>query len=140
MIDLSQKIVYLAAPKQMLSSDKYDRAFTFLLSRCAGVINPRWMFGNNEDWKENFGKRMIEAKASAMVIVSDDNDIVGKGVYTEHLMFFESHCPILHYNEDVDEDGDYDFDSQRYTNKRLEKVKSLQIIDSDDWVNYAKIN
>ncbi len=137
MIDLSKKIVYLAAPKQMLSSDKYDRAFTFLLSRCVGVINPRWMFSSNQDWLENFGKRMIEAKASAMVIVSDDNDIVGKGVYTEHLMFFESHCPILHYVEDEDED--YIEPHLRYEG-RLEDVKRLQIINSDDWVNYAKIN
>jgi len=139
MIDLSQKIVYLAAPKRLLISDSYDRAFTYLLQRCAGVINPLWMFSSNEDWKENFEARLVEAKASAMVIVSD-NGIVGKGVYTEHLFFFESHCPIFHYIEN-EEFIDENWDSIVTTfNQYLEPVKRLQIIDPDDWKEYAKIN
>jgi hypothetical protein len=135
MIDLSKKIVYLAAPKKLLSSDEYDRAFTYLLQRCAGVINPRWMFANNEDWKENLISRLIQSKASAMVIVSD-NGIVGKGVYTEHLFFFESHCPIFHYVENPQIVEGYE---RPFYNPELEKVKSLQIIDPDNWKEYAKI-
>jgi len=134
--ELSTKIVYLAAPKKLLSSDMYDRAFTYLLQRSAGVINPRWMFSSNEDWKENFAKRLIEAKCSAMVIVSD-NGIVGKGVYTEHMHFFDSHCPIFHYVEDA---HFYEGYERPIYDQSLEPIKRLQIIDDDDWVNYAKIN
>ena len=138
MIDLSQKIVYLAAPKYLLSSDQYDRAFTYLLQRCKGVINPRWMFSSNQDWLENLSNRLLESKANAMVIVSDEG-IVGKGVYTEHLIFFNSHCPILHYIEDEQFIEEYDTDVETKWYQDLIPVRRLRIIDEDDWVNYAKI-
>lgn len=131
--NLKQKVVYLAAPKQLLSSDEYDRAFTFLLFQSKGVVNPRWMFSSNQDWLENYEERL--KIADAMVIVSN-RGMVGKGVYLEYNYFRDRFCKVYHYIEREDER--YTEISLRY-DKSLEEIKRIEIVDDEDWVNYALI-
>jgi hypothetical protein len=126
-INFSDKIVYLAAPKRLLSSDLYDRAFRFMLARSKGVMNPRWMFANNQDWLNNYEERL--EPCNVMVIVSDDGN-VGKGVYLEYNYFFSRHCKIYHYDE-----SEFNFEVEQ----SLYEVKRLQIVDDEDWSDYAII-
>jgi hypothetical protein len=130
-INFSDKIVYLAAPKRLLSSNMYDRAFRFMLARSKGVMNPKWMFANNQDWLNNYEQRL--EVCNVMVIVSDDK-IVGKGVYLEYDYFFSRHCKVYHYVED-EESGDDLFE----VIQSLYEVKRLQIVDDEDWSDYAII-
>ena len=136
-IDFTGKTVYLAAPKRILSTDLYDRAFRYFLARSKGVMNPRWMFENNQDWLDNFERRLQEA--DVMVIVTNDN-FVGKGVYLEYNYFFSRHCKIYFFKEDeefvVNEE-----------NRELEveyiheivPVKRLEIDDDENWQDYAVV-
>ena len=134
-IDLSQKIVYLAAPKPQLSSDMYSRAFTFLLAQSKGVINPQWMFSDNQDWRNNYQTRLLEAGANAMVIVSD-NKIVGRGVYDEYSFFVYRFCSVYYYDETEEYFENYE---RPIYSQMLLPVIRLEIIDEDDWKEYARI-
>ena len=130
-IDFTGKIVYLAAPKRILSTNLYDRAFRYFLARSKGVINPRWMFENNQDWLDNFETKLRDG--DVMVIVTDDN-FVGKGVYLEYNYFFSRHCPVYYYIEDefLNDDSD-DFE----TVVDVVAVTRLEIADDNDWKDYA---
>ena len=136
-IDFTGKTVYLAAPKRILSTDLYDRAFRYFLARSKGVMNPRWMFENNQDWLDNFERRLREA--DVMVIVTDDN-FVGKGVYLEYNYFFSRHCKIYFFKEDEE----FVLNEE---NRELEveyiheivPVKRLEIDDDENWKDYAVV-
>lgn len=133
----NQNVVYLAAPKRLLSSDLYDRAFRYLLARSRGVMNPRWMFESNQDWIDNYQSRLMEA--NVMVIVTDDN-LVGKGVYKEYMHFFERHCKIYLYDEEMDCDEEFAFEDEKCAIiSSLIRVKSLKIVDENDWRDYATV-
>lgn len=137
-IDFTGKTVYLAAPKRILSTDLYDRAFRYFLARSKGVMNPRWMFENNQDWLDNFETKLRDA--DVMVIVTDDN-FVGKGVYLEYNYFFSRHCKIYYYLEE--EFSHYDDDENPYTGENFHQsvvaVKRLEIDDDENWKDYAVV-
>ena len=122
-IDFTGKTVYLAAPKRILRTDLYDKAFRYMLARAKGVMNPLWMFNSNADWQENYQEAL--KVCDIMVIVSDD-DLVGKGVFLEYNEFFHRHCKIYFY---LDEDG----------YEELCEVIRLKVIDDNDWKNYAYV-
>jgi len=129
-VNFNDKIVYLAAPKHLISSDLYDRAFRFMLARSKGVMNPQWMFANSNDWLNNYEQRL--EPCNVMVIVSDDKS-VGKGIYLEYDYFFSRHCKVYHYDE-TDEAGEgFEIEQSLYP------VKGLKIVDDKDWRDYAII-
>jgi hypothetical protein len=132
---LIDKVVYLAAPKRLLSSDLYDRAFRFMLARSKGVMNPAWMFKDNNDWLANMGKAL--SACDVMVIVTDDN-FVGKGVHTEYCHFVKRLCDVYIC---VDEEivKDYDDDEEIEYTQELVKVKDLVIENENDWTDYAVV-
>jgi hypothetical protein len=131
---LIDKVVYLAAPKRLLSSDLYDRAFRFMLAQSEGVMNPQWMFKDNADWLANMEKSL--SVCDVMVIVTDDN-FVGKGVFVEYRHFLLRGCDIYYYIESdfcVDSDGE-----EIEPTQELVEVIALVIENKNDWVDYAVI-
>lgn len=135
-IHFTGKIVYLAAPKRILSTDLYDRAFQYLLARSKGVINPKWMFENNQDWLDNFERRLREA--DVMVIVTDDN-FVGKGVYLEYNYFFSRHRKIYFFKEDSEFVVNDDDELEVVYTHEIVPVKRLEIDDDENWKDYAVV-
>jgi hypothetical protein len=134
---LIDKTVYLAAPKRLLSSDLYDRAFRFLLAQSKGVMNPQWMFKDNADWLANMDKAL--SVCDVMVIVTDDN-FVGKGVFVEYQHFVNRFCDVYYYVEDEEfVDENYDGDYCTKLNQELVTVKHLVIEDENNWKDYATV-
>lgn len=125
MIDLSKKVVYLAAPKRLYDSHLFAQAFGYLLPRCHSLLNPRGMYKSNQDWLDNYETRL--SIADTMIIVSDDM-LVGKGVYKEFNYFKDRFCKAYHI-----------FKSHSSSQFYLMEVKKLKIVDDDDWSNYATI-
>ncbi len=134
-VKLNDKVVYLAAPKRLLSSDLYDRAFRFMLAQSKGVMNPAWMFKDNADWLANMEKAL--SACDVMVIVSDDN-FVGKGVYVEYKHFVKRFCDVYIC---VDEEivKDYDDDEETEYTQELVTVQHLIIDDENNWKDYAVV-
>jgi len=133
---LIDKVVYLAAPKRLLSSDLYDRAFRFMLAQSKGVMNPQWMFKDNADWLANMDKAL--SVCDVMVIVTDDN-FVGKGVHTEYQHFVNRFCDVYYcIDEEIVKDNDDDNEETEYT-QELVNVKDLVIENENDWVDYAVV-
>ena len=125
MIDLSKKVVYLAAPKRLFDSYLFAQAYQYLLLKTASLLDSRGMYTSNQDWLENFETRL--SICDTMIIVSDDM-LVGKGVYKEFNYFRNRFCKAYHI-----------FPSQPTTNFYLMEIKSLKIVDDDDWRDYATI-
>lgn len=123
MIDLSKKVVYLAAPKRLYESHLFANAYAYLMPKTAALLDPRGMYKSNKEWLENYETRL--AIADTMIIVSDDM-FVGKGVYIEYNYFWRRNCKVYHILQYA----------KPYT---LIPVKRIKIIDDDDWSNYAKI-
>lgn len=123
MIDLSKNVVYLAAPKRLYESHLFAQAYDFLISRTAGLLDPRGMYKSNQDWLANYETRL--SICDTMVIVSDDN-YVGKGVYKEFNYFRDRFCKAYHY-----------FVAGKTV--YLMPVTKLKIVDDDDWKDYATI-
>ena len=123
MIDLSKKVIYLAAPKRLYDSHLFASAYQYLLPKSAAILDPRGMYKSNQEWLENYETRL--EIADTMIIVSDDM-LVGKGVYTEYNYFWRRNCKVYHILQ--------------YTKLYdLIPVKRIKIIDDDDWLNYAMI-
>ena len=123
MIDLSKNVVYLAAPKRLYDSHLFAQSYQYLLTKTAGLLDPRGMYKSNQDWLENFETRL--SICDTMIIVSDDM-LVGKGVYKEFNYFRDRFCKTYHI-----------FKPQ--TMFYLMEIKSLKIVDDDDWRDYATI-
>ena len=123
MIDLSKNVVYLAAPKRLFESHLFAQAYQYLLPKTAGLLDPRGMYKSNQDWLENHEASL--SICDTMVIVSDDM-LVGKGVYKEFNYFRDRFCKTYHY---------FIAGMTPY----LVEVKSLKIVDDDDWRDYATI-
>ena len=123
MIDLSKNVVYLAAPKRLYESHLFAQAYQYLLPKTAGLLDPRGMYKSNQDWLENFETRL--SICDTMIIVSNDM-LVGKGVYKEFGYFRDRFCKAYHY-----------FIAGKTV--YLMEVKSLKIVDDDDWRDYATI-
>lgn len=123
MINLHQNVVYLAAPKRLYDSHLFAQAYEFLLTRTAGLLDPRGMYKSNQDWLANYETRL--SICDTMIIVSDDC-LVGKGVYTEFNYFRDRFCKVYHL-----------FRPQSLI--YLMEVKTLKIVDDDDWRDYATI-
>ena len=131
---LIDKVVYLAAPKRLLSSDLYDRAFRFMLAQSKGVMNPLWMFRDNNDWLANMDKAL--SACDVMVIVTNDN-FVGKGVFVEYRHFLLRGSEIYYCVESdflVDSDGE-----EIEPTQELVKVRDLVIENENNWVDYAVV-
>lgn len=126
MIDLSKNVVYLAAPKRLYESHLFANAYAYLMPKCAALVDPRGMYKTNQEWLENYETRL--SICDTMIIVSDDN-YVGKGVYTEFSYFRDRYCKVYHY---------FTLDSYRSACQLIE-IKTLKIVDNDDWRNYATI-
>ena len=125
MIDLSKNVVYLAAPKRLYGSHLFAQAHQYLLPKTAGLLDPRGMYKTNQDWLENYETRL--SICDTMIIVSDDM-LVGKGVYKEFNYFRDRFCKTYHV-----------FKSHQSSQFYLMEVKSLKIVDDDDWRDYATI-
>lgn len=123
MIDLSKNVVYLAAPKRLYESHLFANAYSYLMPKCAALLDPRGMYKSNQEWLENYETRL--SIADTMIIVSDDM-LVGKGVYLEFNYFRDRFCKSYHY---------FIAGKTPY----LMEVKALKIVDNDDWRDYATI-
>ena len=124
MIDLREKVVYLAAPKRLFDSDLYQEAKRYLSQRCKSLYDPRGKYKSNQEWLENYETDLLEC--DVMVIVSDD-DFIGKGVYSEYVFMLSRYCKCYYY-DDVGDDT-----------MRLVPIKRIEISDENDWRDYAFI-
>jgi hypothetical protein len=123
MIEISNKSVYLASPKRLYTRPIYDRAYWYLeRMKPIEILQARYAFKDNNDWLNN--KSMLDV-FDIMVVVSD-NALVGKGVWTEFKQFKDNKKTVYHYCES----GGF---------KTLIEIQKLQIINSNDWIDYAVI-
>lgn len=124
MNQIQNKSVYLAAPKRLLNSDLYTRASKFIMEQNpVGLLNARGLFESNDQWFNHYDEYLI---ACNVIVIVSDNAIVGKGCYTEFQHFKDRDCKAYHYIETG-------------KTKTLIEIKKLQIINDDNWIDYAVI-
>lgn len=121
---VEDNIVYLAAPKRLFTNVLYNKAEKYICSlKPFAVMRASKLFTSNEQWLKTYKNHI--ANCEVMVIVTD-NGIVGKGVYLEYSEFRKHHKLILWYVE-------------RGKTKSLLVVRMLEVLNEDNWIDYAKI-
>lgn len=122
---LTNKNVYISAPKRLFDSSLYERACEYVRKHnIHSYIDPKGMFESNHAWAQAFPDYLVYC--DTMIVISDDY-IVGKGVFDEYQYFHTCGLlPAYYYSES----GAY---------RSLIEILGLQVINEDDWKNYAMI-
>jgi len=121
MIEL-RKVVYIMAPMTIYKCEKkYWYPINNLKKQFLNVrfILPHNSFISNEDWRQNINKYINKVDFG---ILLSDNEIIGKGCYTEIEKLTQQKKLIYYYN-----------------NQELTERFSICKLPGENWKRYAKV-
>lgn len=122
---IENKNVYVAIPKRLFDDDIVSRGLRYIHSlRPLSIDDPRGMFASNEEWARAFPDYL--KIYNTVVVITDNDGMIGKGVY-EEVRYFDRHkLPCFIYVES----GEY---------RAMLPVTGLHIVDHNNWIDYARI-
>lgn len=119
--EIHGRCVYIASPLALFPSLEYERVLWGVSQWFpACVMSPRILYDSNRSWLQRF-PRDSECVEIALFLTFDDMSI-GRGGYDEYLTFHERAIPCY-----------------VYTGGRLVPLTSVERLDGDSWVHYARV-
>ena len=122
---IENKNVYLSSPKLLYHDPIFDRACKYIRSQNPHLfVEPSNMFATNAEWRDAFPGYLMGF--DVCVIVAQEDYMVGRGVFLEWTYFRDAEKKVYYFSD----------------NNKLAKlvpVKDIQVIDDDDWIEYAQV-
>ena len=114
--------IYYAHSKLIYYSKREEKELAIIRARYpfAEIINPAGIFRREIEWRMFMA---FDLPNMDLVIFSDYNGYVGKGVYTEILAAIENEIPVLYLNGEG----------------RITAIFSVGEPNPDDWVYHCKM-